>query len=110
MVGENFVTLVGKVTRPNFKLVGQNNIPLFKGSLSIPTVKGSNQFIKVAAWGELAEALKDVSSQVMIKVHGHIEESSYDGKCRHCQGPEKKYWTEVVIDNFIPIEVEEEVQ
>lgn len=101
MVGENFVRLVGRITRPSFKIVGQNNTPLFKGNLSIPTANGSNQFLKVAAWGDLAEALKDVSSQVMIKAHGHIEESSYDGKCRHCQGPEKKYWTEVVIDNFI---------
>jgi len=108
MMGENFVTLVGKVTRPNFKIVGQNNTPLFKGSLSIPTARDTNQFLKIAAWGELAEALKDISPEAILKCHGHIEESSYDGKCRHCQGPEKKYWTEVIIDNFII--VEDEVQ
>lgn len=108
MVGENFVTLTGYITRPNFKIVGQNNTPLFKGSMSIPTAKGSNQFLKIAGWGEIAESLRDTGSQVMIKAHGHIEESSYDGKCRHCGGAEKKYWTEVVIDNFIP--VAEEVQ
>lgn len=104
MVGENFVTLAGYISRPNFKIVGQNNTPLFKGSLSIPTAKGNNQFLKISAWGDLAEALRDTSSQVMIKIHGHIEESSYDGKCRHCGGTEKKYWTEVVIDNFVTID------
>lgn len=101
MIGENFVTLTGNITRPNFKLVGQNNTPLLKGSMSIPTARGTNQYIKIAAWGDLAESLKDVHPQAFIKVHGHVEESSYDGKCRHCQGPDKKYWTEVVIDNYM---------
>jgi len=101
MIGENFVTLTGNITRPNFKLVGQNNTPLLKGSMSIPTARGTNQYIKIAAWGDLAESLNGVPPQAFIKVHGHVEESSYDGKCRHCQGPDKKYWTEVVIDNYM---------
>lgn len=106
MVGENFVTLAGFITRPDFKLVGQFNTPLFKGSISIPTAKGHNQYLKIKAWGDIAESLKDLDPQAMIKAHGHIEESSYDGKCRHCKGPEKKYWTEVVIDNYIIVEEE----
>ncbi len=101
MVGENFVTLVGTVSRGTYKEVGQFNTGLFKGSMAIPTVKGTNQYLKIAAWADMAEALRDTDSSATIKVHGHIEESSYDGKCRHCQGPEKKYWTEVIVDNFM---------
>src|SRR6056297_1052646 len=103
MDGENFVTLVGNLSRPTLRQVGQNNISLFKGSMAIPTPKGTKQYLKVAAWAETAEALGAVPTDVMVKAHGHIEESSYDGKCRHCNGPEKKYWTEVVIDNFVVI-------
>lgn len=101
MIGENFVTLVGKVTKGKLKQVGQYNIEMFKGSMAIPTTRGLNQYIKVAGWGDIAESLGALEEHVFIKAHGHIEESSYDGKCRHCNGPEKKYWTEVVIDNFV---------
>jgi len=103
MEGENFVTLVGTVSRGTYKEVGQFNTGLFKGSLAIPTVKGTNQYLKIAAWADLAEALRDTDTAATVKIHGHIEESSYDGKCRHCQGPEKKYWTEVIVDNFTVI-------
>lgn len=101
MKGENFVILVGKITRPNFKELDNNNF-MFKASLAIP-IKEYYQYIKVCAWGSLAEALGIIRSGTYIKLHGHIEESSYDGECRHCKGFDKKYWTEVIIDNFITI-------
>jgi len=104
MIGENFVTLTGRITRPTLKNVGQNNIALFKGTIAIPTSKGTNQFVRIAAWAEIAEALMLIGPDAVVKTHGHIEESSYEGKCKHCQGPEKKYWTEVVIDNFVKVE------
>lgn len=102
MVGKNFVILVGTISRPTFKNVGQYNTPLFKGSLNIPTANGKMQYIKIAAWADVAEALKDVNPQDYVKVQGHIEESSYEGKCKNCGGADKKYWTEVVIDAFAP--------
>ena len=98
--GENFVSLKGYISRGTFKEVGQFNTGLFKASLAIPTEEGTRQYIKIAAWGDIAEALNDVNSKLMIKLHGHIEQSSYSGKCRHCNGPEKKYFTEVIIANF----------
>lgn len=104
MIGENFVQLTGRITRPSFKNVGQNNIGLFKGTLAIPTAKGTEQFIKVAGWAQTAEALSSVAPNATVKIHGHIEESSYESKCKHCQGPDKKYWTEVVVDNFVVVE------
>lgn len=100
MLGKNFVILVGSISRPTFKNVGQYNTPLFKGSLVIPLPNDRKQYIKIAAWGDIAEALKDVDPQTYVKVQGHVEESSYEGKCKHCSGVDKKYWTEVVIDAF----------
>ncbi len=100
MVGKNFVILVGTIDRPVFKNVGQDNIPLFKGSMVIPLEGDRRQFVKIAAWREVAEALKDVAPNTFLKVQGHIEERSYEGKCGLCQGANKRYWTEVVIDAF----------
>ena len=107
MIGENFVSLTGRIDRPNLKQVGVNNSSLFNGTLVIPTeTEGRNQYIKLSAWGSVAEALKDVPKTSFVKVHGHIEERSYDGKCRHCGGFDKKYWTSVVVGNFIILEGE----
>lgn len=104
MIGENFVSLTGKVTYPNLKTVGMNNNSLLNAKLAISDGKGRNQYIKIAAWGSTAEAISGLSKDTYIKVHGHIEERSYDGKCRHCSGFSKVYWTNVVVDNFIVVE------
>lgn len=108
MDGENFVCLKGKLTKKQIKEVGANNSKLFNGSIAIPVVgyKNKFQYIKVAAWYSVAEALYELGSGVFIKIHGHIEEKSYNDKCRYCNGPQKKYWTEVIIDNFIKMEVD----
>jgi hypothetical protein len=102
MIGENFVSLKGKIQWPEFRQVGQNNTPLFKAKLQIPLDEGGekSQYLKIAAWQDKAEALNDVPKDAFIHIHGHVEERSYDGNCRHCKGQEKKYWTEVVVDNF----------
>jgi single-stranded DNA-binding protein len=107
MEGENFVSLVGKIERPSFKTVGQHNSSLFKANLAIPTQDSNNfQYIKIVSWGTLADGMAEVSPGIFVKVHGHIEENSYNGKCRHCGGFDKKYWTNVVVDNFIKMEDE----
>jgi hypothetical protein len=105
IIGENFVKLTGTIKYPELKTVGAGNYSLFKGKLAIPVQdkEGRFQYLKIAAWNDLAEALNEVGDRY-ITIHGHIEERSYDGKCRHCGGPEKKYWTEVVVDNFVPVE------
>ena len=100
MEGENYIRLIGKIVRPKLQQVGQYNTSLFKGSLAIPTPDNKHQYIKIAAWGELAEALDEVLKNEYIKVIGHLEESSFDGKCRHCNGVDRKYWTECVVDFF----------
>ena len=105
MVGENFVILVGKITKANARELDNGN-HMFKARLAIPDndeeAQYENfQYIKVGAWGTLAEDLGALPEGTYIRMHGHIEESSYDGECRHCKSPEKKYWTEVIIDNYI---------
>jgi hypothetical protein len=103
MTGENFVRLKGKIVYPELKTVGANNSKLFKGKLAIP-INGNDdkfQYVKIAAWESVAAGLGSLSSNTFIKVDGHIEERSYDGKCKHCNGMEKKYWTEVIIDNYV---------
>jgi len=104
MQGENFVILVGKITKAKFKEL-DNGSYMFKANLAIPAPGDdtSYQYIKVGAWGRMAEDLGDLKNGTCIRVHGHIEESSYDSECRFCKAPEKKYWTEVMIDNFITI-------
>ena len=104
MIGENFVSLTGRVEWPNLKTVGMNNNSLLNAKIAIPTGNGKHQYVKVAAWGAMAEAISELPKDTFIKLHGHIEERSYDGKCRHCSGYSKVFWTNVVIDNFIVME------
>jgi len=103
MNGENFVSLKGTIQWPELKVVGEKNSKLFKGKLNVP-VDEKSQYIKISAWGDIAEGLNDVPKDVFVHIHGHIEERSYDGACKHCKGMEKKYWTEVIVDNFMVIE------
>lgn len=105
MIGENFVSLTGKIVYPKLKIVGEKNTSLFDAKLAIPTQDfGKDQYIKIVAWGSVAEALSELPQDVFVKVHGHIEERSYDSKCRHCGSFDKKYWTNVVVSNFIMME------
>ena len=103
MEGENFVSLKGKITNLKSKTVGEYNNVLTNGVIAIP-IDGKAQYIKVSAWDSMAEELSILPKNNFVHIHGHIEERSYDGKCRHCNGSEKKYWTEVVIDNFVVLE------
>lgn len=100
--GTNFVELVGKIVYPNLRKVGKGT-SLFKAKLAIPLGNGKSQYLKIAGWNNIADALGDLSEDSFIRMHGHVEERSYDGKCKSCGGAEKKYWTEVVVDNFVAL-------
>ena len=103
--GENFVRLKGKIKNPDVSRVGEHSSILFKASLAIPDVrKRGYQYVKIASFS-CAEALGELPEGTFIEAHGHIEERSYQGKCRHCGGFDKKYWTEVQIDYFKVIEI-----
>jgi hypothetical protein len=106
-VGENFVNLKGTIMYPDFKKVGKNNISLFKGKLKSPFIgnggKEAAHYIKISSWRENADALKGVGDSQWVHIHGHVETQTYDGHCKHCKGISAKNWTEVVVDQFVPI-------
>lgn len=99
MEGENFVSLKGTIQWPEIRTVGEKNSKLFKGKLAIP-IGTKSQYIKISGWNDIAEGLSSLTKDAFIHIHGHIEERVYDGSCKYCKGLEKKYWTEVVVDNF----------
>ena len=98
ILGENFVKLIGKI---KYKEVNtyEGNLN-FRCKLAVP-IDDKFQYIKIGAWGALAESLSELSNDTWVKIHGHIEESSYDVKCKYCQGPSKAYWTSIAVDNYI---------
>lgn len=98
ILGENYVKLIGKITYKKFKeFEGGAH---FSCKLAVP-IGTEHQYVKIAAWNPMAERLNELTNGSWIKVHGHIEESSYDTNCRYCKGVYKAYWTVVMIDNFI---------
>lgn len=104
MQGENFVRLKGEIRNPSTKMVGANNSKLFKGTLAIPATDFDGyQYIKISSFA-CAEALEELSSGTFVEIHGHIEERSYEGQCRHCGGYDRKFWTDVQIDYFKVLE------
>jgi len=100
--GMNYVKLKGRIKRPRSKLVGQYNSLVYNASLAIPAPYPQTgvQYIKISSFN-MAEELAKLPANTFIVVEGHIEERFYSGSCRHCGAYEKKYWTEVVVDNFV---------
>lgn len=102
--GTNFVQLEGELMWPEFKATATGKL-FCKFKMAIPVKYGDGntgkQYVKCCAWESVAEALQNVGENAWLKVTGRYSERSYDGKCKHCHSAEKKYWTEVVIDNFV---------
>ncbi len=102
--GTNFVQLEGELLWPEFKATATGKLFCkFKMAIPFKTNDGTllKSYVKCAAWESVAEALQAVEQGSWLKVTGRYNERSYDGKCKHCHSAEKKYWTEVVIDNFV---------
>lgn len=80
--------------------MGEHNSKLFKATLAIPAVNSNgHQYIKLSSF-RCAEALEEVPNGTFVEIHGHIEERSYEGQCRHCGGYDRKFWTDVQVDYF----------
>jgi hypothetical protein len=101
ILGENFVKLVGKITYKNIQ--EYNGYPSFKCKLAVP-IREEFQYIKVDCWGDLATSLGELPNGTWIKVYGSISESSFDTKCRYCQGSSRAYWTSVTINNYVVLQ------
>jgi len=107
LCGDNFVKLVGVVTKKQVTAYGDST--LFKCILSIPTPGNQgDQKIGVSTWGEKALYLNDIQEGTWLRIFGHIEKTSYKTKCRYCSGATTSYWTDVVIDNFVVLGEEDE--
>lgn len=113
--GNNFVELVGLLKYPqlketrngNFQFQGKVAIPFFFKDRETQEEKTGNKYVKISAWGELAQELGSLREDTPVKVHGVVNERSYDGNCKHCGTAEKKYWTDVLVDNFVVVDREQ---
>lgn len=112
MDGNNFVELVGFMKFPELKETKNGNV-FFQGKVAVPLVytdkttnetKSSSRYIKISAWGDLAQELATIQDGTPVKVHGTLNERSYDGNCKSCGSVEKKYWTDVLVNNFVVVE------
>ena len=110
--GINFVELVGVLTNPELRETKNNNHH-FQGKVAVPhsytdratgAQKEGSKYIKISAWGGLAQELSGVPEGTALKVQGTFNERSYDGTCKSCGNPEKKYWTDVLVNNFMVVE------
>lgn len=110
-VGNNFVELVGLLNNPQLKETRNGNFH-FQGKVAVPTQykdkasgdwKEGSKYIKISAWGDLAQELSSLSEGASLKVQGTFNERSYDSSCKSCGTPEKKYWTDVLVNNFVRV-------
>lgn len=109
--GVNFVELQGKLSSGK-STVSRNGRAHYTAKLCIPKTftdsfgkdVNSVDYIKIGAWGELAESFADVSEGSWVKIHGEYEERSYDSSCSSCSSPTKKYWSEIQVHNFVVLD------
>lgn len=112
MDGNNFVELVGFLKYPELRETRNGNFH-FQGKVAVPFTykdrqtgeqKDGNRYVKISAWGDMAQELSAVPDGTPVKVHGIFNERSYDGNCKTCGSTEKKYWTDVLVNNWIVVE------
>jgi len=100
ILGENIVKLIGKISYKEVNTYGDRIN--FRCKLAVP-IEEAFQYIKISAWGKMAEALGELPNGTYIKLFGHIEESSFTTNCKYCKGPSTTYWTSVSVDNFVVV-------
>ena len=107
MEGFNSVKMRGYLVYPKLSSTA-NGFPKFSGKIMIPIKYKSGDkemdgksYHNLCAWGALAEALGEMSENTPIEIDGILNSRSYDGQCKSCGTAEKKYWTEVQINNFL---------
>jgi len=110
--GNNFVELVGFIKYPELRETRNGNSH-FQGKVAVPSSykdfktgeqKDTQRYIKVSAWGDLAQELSTLQDGTPVRIQGIFNERSYDGNCKSCGNAEKKYWTDVLVNNFVVVE------
>lgn len=112
MEGENIVQMQGNLVFAELKETRNNN-KLYKAKIAVPFTfkdretqeqkQGFNYF-PIVAWGELAEDLAALGDRIPVRVQGALQTRSYKGNCKSCAAEEKKYWTNIVVNNFAVVE------
>ena len=112
MQGQNEVYLTGYLRYPELKETNSGT-PWFRGKVAVPFVytdkktgeeKEGNNYIKISAWRDVARDLGDLEDGTAVQVVGSFNERSYDGNCKDCGSEQKKYWTDVLVGNFVVVE------
>lgn len=111
--GRNFVEIQGEMSYIKFSYIG-DGVPKFSGKVGVPIKHTSRDgaeyesktYIKVVAYGTMASALvaEGICDGMWVRIQGNIQEHSYESKCSSCEAPSRRYWTEVLINNFIVVE------
>jgi len=109
MQGNNFVELAGFLKYPELSETRNGNYR-FQGKVAIPfsyvekatgETKEGTRYVKISAWGDTAQDLGALKDGTSVRVQGVFNERSYDGNCKSCGAQEKKYWTDVLVSNFL---------
>lgn len=107
MTGLNYVRMRGFLQRPKFSATAKG-FPKFNATLAVPISykRGgedvdSKIYYNICAFGDVAEGAADLAEGTPLEIEGRINTRSYDAACKSCGAQEKKYWTEVQVDNFI---------
>jgi single-stranded DNA-binding protein len=110
MEGKNVVELAGHLTSKrvnetrngSLRLQASLEIPLTYTTRSGETVS-SKYYIPICAWGDIANAMKDIEEGMFVNVFGRLSIRKYDASCKMCEAPLSKKWAEVVVDNFVVV-------
>jgi single-stranded DNA-binding protein len=107
MNDRNFVEVTGKLAYPEYKETS-NGYPRFTGKV-IVTKQGtdrdgndysSKDFVRIVAWGDLARTMQELEENSRLNVTGRLSDRSYTGQCKACGADQKRFWYEVVVDNY----------
>jgi single-stranded DNA-binding protein len=107
MVGKNEVYLTGYLKYPEVLPTSTGGSRL-KAKIAVPVVykdksgdeKEGFKYYKLAAWNDTAEDLGSLEDGTAVEIVGTLNERSYPGNCKSCGAEEKKYWSDVLVDNF----------
>ena len=108
MQGKNEVYLTGFIKYAEV-LPTSNGGSRLKAKISVPfsykdketgEEKEGSKYYKIAAWNDIAEDLGGLDDGTAVEVVGTLNERSYPGNCKHCGVEEKKYWSDVLVNNF----------
>ena len=109
-VVNNYVELEGRLQYPKKTVVG-DGFSKFQAKLAIVTEhefedgtsKTYTNYLKIVAWGPVADSMAELAEGAVVRVQGSLSERSYDGTCKQCGAPEKKYWTDVRVNSFVEV-------